>query len=94
MVYGAPVWIKALGKECNRKIYNRIQKLINIKIAKAYRTTSNEALFTLTGLTPIVIKAEEETQIFNTMRGNTQNEIDTDEAPKEWLHPAEFVRII
>ena len=47
-----------------------------------------------TGLTPIVIKAEEETQKFNTMRGNIQNEIDTDETPKNWLHPAEFVRII
>ena len=87
MVYVAPVWIKTLGKECNRKIYNRLQRLINIKIAKAYRTTSNEALCTLTGLTPIVIKAEEETQIFNTMRGNTQNEIDTDEAPKDWATP-------
>jgi hypothetical protein len=24
MTYGIPVWIKALEKECNRKIYNRV----------------------------------------------------------------------
>jgi hypothetical protein len=82
MTYGVPVWIKALEKECNRKIYNRLQRLINIKIATAYRTTSNEALCTLTGITPIVVKAEEEAKIFNFMRGNYQNEIDKDEKPK------------
>jgi hypothetical protein len=94
MIYGVPVWIKALEKECNRKIYNRLQRIINIKIAKAYRTTSNEALCTLTDLTPIVIKAEEEAKIFNIMRGSIQNETDKDEKPKDWLHTAEFVRII
>jgi hypothetical protein len=32
---------------------------MDIKIAKAFRTTPNEALCTLAGLTPVVIKAEE-----------------------------------
>jgi hypothetical protein len=59
LLYGAPVWIEALDKECNKIVYNRVRRLINIKIAKAFRTTSNEALCILTGLTPIVIKAEE-----------------------------------
>ena len=31
----------------------RIQRLISIRIAKAYRTVSNEALIVITGLTPI-----------------------------------------
>jgi hypothetical protein len=95
MIHGVPVWTKALENESNRKIYNRIQR-INIKIAKAYRTTSGEALCTLTGLTPIVINAEEEAKIYNVMRGrgSTQNEIDKDDKPKEWLHPTEIVRII
>jgi ribonuclease HI len=94
MTYGVPVWIKALEKECNRKIYNRVQRLINIKIAKAYRTPSNEALCTLTGLTPIIIKAEEEAKIYSIMKDSHQNEIDTDEKTNHWLHPAEHVRII
>jgi hypothetical protein len=56
MLYGVPIWIKALEKECNRKLYNRVQRLIKIKITKAFRTTSNEALCTMTGRRPIVIR--------------------------------------
>jgi len=93
MTYGVPVWIKALEKECNRKIYNRVQRLINIRIAKAYRTTSNEALCTPTGLTPIVIQAEEETKIFNIKRESSKNEIDKDVQVKDWINPADTVRI-
>ena len=59
LLYSAPIWITALEKESNKTVYNRVQRLINIKIAKAFRTASNEALCTLTGLTLIVVKAEE-----------------------------------
>jgi len=40
----------------------RVQRLINIKIAKAYRTVSNEDLCILRGLTLIAIKIEETAQ--------------------------------
>jgi len=43
----------------NRRMYIRVQRLMNLRIAKAFRTTSNEALCILAGLTPIVIKTEE-----------------------------------
>jgi len=36
LLYGAPVWIEALEKECNKTVYNRVQRLINIKITKAF----------------------------------------------------------
>jgi hypothetical protein len=36
MLYGAPVWIGAMEKKCNKTIYSRAQRLMNIKIAKAY----------------------------------------------------------
>jgi hypothetical protein len=93
LLYGAPVWIEALKKECNKTIYNRVQRLMNIKIAKPSRTTSNEALCTLTGLTPIVIKAEEAVKIYNIMRKSHAHEIDHEVQPKDWLHPADSVRI-
>jgi len=44
LLYGAPVWIEALKYEFNRRKYNRVQRLMNLLIAKAYRTTSREAL--------------------------------------------------
>jgi hypothetical protein len=88
-----PVWIKALGKECNKTVYNRVQRLINIKIAKAFQTTCNKALCTLTGLTPIVIKAGGVAKLYNIMRKSQVHEIDYKVQPKDWLHPADSVRI-
>jgi len=68
LLYGAPVWIEAQGKACNKTVYNRVQLLIDINIAKAFRTTSNEAFCTFTGLIPIMIKAEEAAKLYNIMR--------------------------
>jgi hypothetical protein len=77
----------------NRTLYTRLQRLIHIKIAKAYRTTSNEALCILTGNAPIIIKAEEAANIYRTTKdkGNLQLDHDTDQ--KDWTHPAETVDI-
>jgi hypothetical protein len=47
----------------------------------------------LTGLTPIVIKAEETAKLYNIMRKSQAHEIDYDVQPKDWLHPADSVRI-
>jgi hypothetical protein len=93
MLYGAPVWIQVLKKEYKKTVYNRVLRLVNIKIAKAFRTTSNEALCILTCLTPIVIKAEEAAKLYNTMSKNQAHEIDHEVQPKDWLHPADSVLI-
>jgi hypothetical protein len=87
-LYGAPVWIGAMERKCNKMIYSRMQRLMNIKIAKAYRTTSHEALCTLTGLTPVVIKAEETAQIYLITRDRQNHQLDQEE-PKNWTHPAD-----
>ena len=36
ILYGAPIWIGVMGKKCNKILYSRVQRLMNIKIAKAY----------------------------------------------------------
>ena len=51
LLYGAPVWADAMKFGCNRLKYIRVQRLMNIKIAKAFRTTSSEALCILVGTT-------------------------------------------
>ena len=56
LLYGAPVWRKTIDKASYKSKLVRVQRLINIKIAKAYRAMSNDALCILTGLTPIAIK--------------------------------------
>ena len=70
-----------------------MQRLINIKIAKAYRTVSNEALCILTGMTRITIKIEA-AQIYQLTKGNTKGEevqVETHMEVKHWQHPAETV---
>jgi len=58
LMYGAPTWSEAMKCEHNRHKYVRVQRLINLKMARAYRTTSNEALCILTGITPLILKLE------------------------------------
>jgi hypothetical protein len=59
-----------------------------IKITKAFRRISNEAICTLTGITPIVIKVEEVARLYIT-RKSPVHEIDHDVQPKDWLHPTD-----
>jgi len=66
---------------------------VNIKIVKAFRTTPNEALCTLSGLTPVVIKAEEAAKLYVIMRNSQDHEIDHEVQPKDWLHPADSIRL-
>jgi hypothetical protein len=65
LLYGAPVWIDAMKYEHNKQKYIRVQRLINLLTAKAFRTTSSEALCVLTGITPIIIKTEEAVKMLN-----------------------------
>ena len=96
LLYDAPVWLEALRYEFNRRKYNRVQRLMNLPIAKAYRTTSSEELCILAGPTPIIIKAEEAARRYDVWKGhgtNTQN-IDREVKINRWPHPAEFENII
>jgi hypothetical protein len=36
LLYGAPVWAETIEKASYRKMLTRVQRLINIKITKAY----------------------------------------------------------
>ena len=60
-----------MGKESYKSKLITVHWLINIKMAKAYRTVSHEALCILTGMTPIEIKIEEAAQLYYATRGNT-----------------------
>jgi len=55
-----------------------VQRLINTKIAKAYRTVLNKALCILTGITPIAIKIKEAAQLYQLRKGNTNEEAQAD----------------
>jgi hypothetical protein len=94
LTYGTPVWIEALNHEYNRRKYIRVQRLINISMAKAYRATSSKALCILTA-TPIIIKLEEIVKRYSTKkrRSNILMELDHKVGYKYWPHPADTVTI-
>jgi hypothetical protein len=47
---GAPMWVEATRKNKNLTKYKRIQRLINIKIAKTYRAISHDASCVIAGV--------------------------------------------
>jgi len=93
LTYGAPVWIDAMKYGHNRQKYIRVQRLINIRMAKAYRITSSEALCILTGMTPINIKLEEVVKPYINKTGSHAFVLDRVVELKHWLHPADAVTI-
>ena len=59
LTYGAPIWVEAIWKSKNLTKYKRIQRLMNIKIAKAYQTVSYDASCVIAGVQPIQITIDE-----------------------------------
>ena len=94
LLYAAPVWVKAMKIERYKSKLIRVQRIINIKMAKAYRTVSNEALCILTGMTPIAIKIEEAIELYQLTNGNTNKEakVDNNIGFKHWQHPADTIK--
>ena len=86
ILYGAPVWCKALTIGSSRAKLIRVQRIINLKIARAYRTVSNEALCVLTGMTPINIKIEEMAKLYHLTKGDTnkKEQVDNKMEIKHW----------
>ena len=73
-----------------------MQRLLNIRIAKAFRTTSSEALCILAGTTPIIIIKSEEVvkqYIISKGKGSQTQLIDRELELKNWPHPADAVKI-
>jgi len=93
MMYDVPVWIGAMAMKCNKILYTRVQRLMNIKIAKAYRTTSGESLSVLTGTTRIEINVAESDKLYHITRDTQNRQLDHEEEPKNLTHPADAVRI-
>jgi len=81
--------------EHNRQKYIRMQCLINIRMAKAYCTTSSEALCILMGMTPIIIKTEEAVKLYNIRKrnGSQTHVFDNDVELKDWPHLADTIKI-
>jgi ribonuclease HI len=90
MTYGSPVWEEAISKTGNLIKLQRVQRLINIKMAKAHRTVSFEASCVLAGVPPIGIIIQERARLYkiihNTERG--EHKCEQPQPVKDWPHPS------
>jgi hypothetical protein len=66
---------------------------MNIKIAKAYRTTSSDALCILTGNAPVELKAEEAANLYRITKDKQNELLDHETEPQDLTHPADTVRM-
>jgi len=72
LTYGAPVWEKALTKQNNLRKYQRAQRVMNIKIAKAFRILSYETSCVLAGVRPIRLAVEEKVRTYKATHNNIE----------------------
>jgi len=94
LTYDIRVRVEAMNHEYNRRRYIRVQRLINISMAEAYRTTSSEALCTVTATIPLIIQIEEIVIRYNTKNRKSKSlvELDHEVEYKYWPHSADVVR--
>jgi ribonuclease HI len=95
LTYGAPVWEEAVAKHRNLHKLQRAQRLINIKIAKVYRTISFEASCLMAGVPPIGIVMAEKVQLYKRKHCTERSayECDLPVPVTDWPHPAWRVTI-
>ena len=94
--YGAPIWEEAITKQRNLHKLQRVQRLITIKIAKAYRTISFEASCLMAGVPPIGTVIEGKAHLYKRKHstGRSDDECDMPLPVTEWIHPAQRVTIM
>jgi hypothetical protein len=95
MMYGAPVWEEAVNKRTILRKLQSTQRLINIKIAKSYKTISYEASCVMAGAPPIGIVIAGKAQLYKIKQGleNYEQPCDKPLPPSGWPHPAQRVTI-
>jgi len=93
MLYRTTAWKSVLKRHSYKAKLIKIQKLINMKMAKAYRTVSNEASCIINGITPINIKIEDIGKLYEITKGGG-NEYDKEMEKEYWNHTAFHVKII
>ena len=59
ITYASALWARRAKIDYNQKILKTTQRLTLLRAARAYRTVSHEALYTLNGVIPIMLRIEE-----------------------------------
>jgi hypothetical protein len=81
------MWEKALTKQNNLRKYQRFQRMMDIKIAKAFRTLSYEASFILAGVRPIRLAIEKNVRTYKATHNTFEYDVPLE--VRYCPHPAE-----
>ena len=68
LTYGAPMWSTAISKQYNRKKLRSVQRLINIRIVKSFRTLSFDASCIISGFLPLDLKIEASARAYHKIK--------------------------
>ena len=93
LLYGVPVWKSVLNRFCYKAKLIRIQRLINLRIAKAYRTVPTEALCVINGIIEINIKIKETGKFYEITKW-TGTQYDREMEMENWNHPATHFKTV
>ena len=95
LTYGCSVWSEALQKQNSLTKLQRVQRMMNIRIAKAHRTLSFEASCVVAGVKPIGVSIEEFVKIYEATHKSEEDTEDFDKPLQlmHWPHPADRIII-
>jgi len=85
MLYGAPVWIRAMEKNYNRTLYSRVL----LQDSQGLPYDLNDALCILTGNAPVELKAEEAAYLYRITKDKQNQQLDHETDPQDCTHPAD-----
>ena len=95
--YGIPVWIDALSYNCSINRLKQVQRWINLKITKAFSTSTHMALCILAGTTPIHIEPKAIDELYNITKGRkfhtTETILDLPTQYPNCPHPGDIINI-
>lgn len=72
ILYGAPIWCKAMQRKTYRYWLSRTQRKFLIRLGRSYRTVSAEALQAVTGIIPIDLQVEERYRLYGRENASTE----------------------
>ena len=95
LLYGVPIWIKALDIKKNKEKYKRIQRILNIRMVGAFRTLSFEASCVMSGQVPIILKSKEAASIYYMMKGivHMDETYDLPISTQKWFYPSAILKL-
>lgn len=84
LLYGAPIWEKAVNIGTYRKRLEKTQRKVALRVASAYRTTSLKAIQVITGTVPIHLQVSERGRIHRSDNGREAKSIQREVSLREW----------